>query len=111
MQKHYGFLSSATDVLKTASKTAIQETAEATGDLIGNKIAGKIIKASKTSRWSSSERVTNEAENIEHDKEILLKSYISPGKRLIYKIIRYQIISKIIDIRSLDIRCKINIMV
>ena len=50
MQKHHGFLSSATDVLKTASKTAIQETAEATGDLIGNKIAGKIIKVSKTSR-------------------------------------------------------------
>ena len=29
----------ATDVLKTASKRAIQKTAEATGDLIGNKIA------------------------------------------------------------------------
>ena len=29
----------ATDVFKTASKRAIQKTAEATGDLIGNKIA------------------------------------------------------------------------
>ena len=29
----------ATDVFKTASKRAIQKTAEATGDLIGNKMA------------------------------------------------------------------------
>ena len=28
---------STTDAIKTASKTAIQKTAEATGDLIGNK--------------------------------------------------------------------------
>ena len=33
---------SATDALQTVSKTAIQKTAEATGDLIGNKIADKI---------------------------------------------------------------------
>ena len=32
---------STTDAVKTASKRAIQKTAEATGDLIGNKIAGK----------------------------------------------------------------------
>ena len=32
---------STTDAIKTASKRAIQKTAEATGDLIGNKIAGK----------------------------------------------------------------------
>ena len=30
------------DAIKTASKGAIQKTAEATGDLIGNKIADKI---------------------------------------------------------------------
>ena len=30
---------SATDAIKTASKRAIQKTAKATGDLIGNKIA------------------------------------------------------------------------
>ena len=30
---------STTDTIKTASKGAIQKTAEATGDLIGNKIA------------------------------------------------------------------------
>ena len=34
----------ATDALKTASKRAIQKTAEAASDLIGNKIADKITK-------------------------------------------------------------------
>ena len=37
----------ATDAIKTASKRAIQKTAEATGDLIGNKIADKITSVSK----------------------------------------------------------------
>ena len=40
---------SATDVIKTASKRAIQKTAEATGDLVGNKIADKITSVSKKS--------------------------------------------------------------
>ena len=35
---------SATDTFKTASKRAIQKTAEGTGDLIGNKFANKIKK-------------------------------------------------------------------
>ena len=38
---------SATDALKTASKRAIQKIAEATGDLVGNKIADKITSYSK----------------------------------------------------------------
>ena len=33
---------SATDAIKTASKRAIQKTAEANGDLIGNKIVDKV---------------------------------------------------------------------
>ena len=33
---------------KTPSKRVIQKTAEATGDLIGNKIADKIISLGKT---------------------------------------------------------------
>ena len=37
------------DVIKTASKRAIQKTAEATGNLIGNKIADKITSVSKSS--------------------------------------------------------------
>ena len=40
---------SATDALKTSSKRVIQKTAEATGDLIGNKIANIITKVSKNS--------------------------------------------------------------
>ena len=36
-----------TDAIKTASKRAIQKTAEATGDLIGKTIADKITNASK----------------------------------------------------------------
>ena len=35
---------SAIDVLKTSSKKAIQKTADATDDLIGNKIADKITR-------------------------------------------------------------------
>ena len=35
------------DAIKTASKRAIQKTAEATGDLNGNKIADKITRISK----------------------------------------------------------------
>ena len=35
------------DALKTSSKRDIQKTAEATSDLIGNKIANKITKLSK----------------------------------------------------------------
>ena len=38
---------SATDALKTSSKRAIQKTVEATGDLVGKKIADKIISYSK----------------------------------------------------------------
>ena len=36
-----------TDALKTSSKTVIQKTAEATGNLIGNKMANRITKVSK----------------------------------------------------------------
>ena len=62
---------SLTDAIKTASKKAIQKTAEATGDLIGNEIADRIIRISRTSPKNNSE--TNE--------EILRKKYISPELR------------------------------
>ena len=42
-----GAKKSTTDAIKTASKRAIKKTAEGTGDLIGNKIADKITRASK----------------------------------------------------------------
>ena len=38
---------SATDAIKTQSQRAIQKTAEATGDLVGNKITDKITSISK----------------------------------------------------------------
>ena len=38
---------STTDAIKTASKRAIQKTAEPTGDLIGNKIVDKITSVLK----------------------------------------------------------------
>ena len=44
-----------TNTIKTASKRAIQESAEATGDLIRNKIADKITRISKNSQHNNSE--------------------------------------------------------
>ena len=63
---------SATDALKTASR-AIQKTAEATDDLIGNEneIADRITKVSKTPPQNNSE--TNE-------EEIPRERLISPEK-------------------------------
>ena len=57
------------DAAKTPSKRVVQKTAEATGDLIGNKIADKITSAGKT---KSKEDKTNEIKEI----------YIPPEKRL-----------------------------
>ena len=37
-----------TDVAKTASKRLVKKTAEAAGDLIGNKIAGKTTSLGKS---------------------------------------------------------------
>ena len=65
---------SATDAIKTASKRAIQKTAEATGDLADNKIADKITSASKKSR--NEEIQSNEVNN-----EIPKERYISPKER------------------------------
>ena len=71
-------------MFKTASKKAIQKPAEATGDLIGNKIANAVFKffncqntgVSKSPQQNSSETVINE-----HDKEIPKERYISPEER------------------------------
>ena len=41
-------IKSTTDAINYASQRAIQETAEATGDLVVNKIAGKITSISKS---------------------------------------------------------------
>ena len=51
---------SAIGALKTTSKRVNQKTAETTGDLIGNKIADRITKVSKTSPQNNSESTEEE---------------------------------------------------
>ena len=71
---------SLTDVIKTASKRAIQKTAEATGDLIGNKIADNITSVSKK---KSAKKLHNNDKTKEENVEITThqKRYISPEER------------------------------
>ena len=66
---------SATDAIKTASKRALQKTAEATGDLVGNKFADKITSVSKTS--------TKKMPTIDEYVELTThkRRYISPEER------------------------------
>ena len=68
------------DAIKTASKRVIQKTAEATGDLIGNKIPYKIKSVSKR---KSTKDLHNNDERKEEDVEITThkKRYISPEER------------------------------
>ena len=47
-QKHLDLAKQSTDLIKTASKRAIQKRAEATSGLIGNKITDKITRFLKT---------------------------------------------------------------
>ena len=63
---------SAADAIKTASKRAIKKTAEATGDLVGNKIVDNITGVSKKS--------TKKLPTIDEDVELTThkKRYISP---------------------------------
>ena len=72
---------SATDALKIASKIAFQKTKEATGELIGNTFADKIIKASRTLSQNNSGTVESETENTRFDREIPEERCISPEKR------------------------------
>ena len=100
--KEYGFLSfslnlsnkhgqklldstkkSAADAIKTASKRAIQKTAETAGDLISNKIADKITSVSKTS--------TNALQNNETEEDV---ERATPKKRYISLEERKQIIEE-----------------
>ena len=60
-----------TDATKTPVKRAIQKTAEATGDLFGNKIAHKVTNISK--------KFSKELQN--NDIEVPKETYISSEKR------------------------------
>ena len=66
---------SATDALESASKRAIQKKAEATEDLVGNKIADKITSVSKkpAKKLQDDELQPSKAKN-----EISKERYISP---------------------------------
>ena len=69
---------STTDAIKTASKRAIQKTAEATGDLIDNKIADKITSVS-AELCSMKKAIENNNSN--NEAEVPKERYISPEKR------------------------------
>ena len=78
---------STTDVIKTASKRAIQKTAEATGDLIGNEIADKITSFSKKSKNNNNEDVellTHKKRyiSLEERKQIIGELRLVPKKYL-----------------------------
>ena len=65
---------SATNAFETASKRGTQKTAEATDDLIGNKIADIITKVKKTIKQNNSERNENY-------REIPKEKCVSPEDR------------------------------
>ena len=67
----------ATDALKTTSKWAAQETAEATGDLIVNKIVNKTTKLKKKSQDNS------ETVRMSMIKKYLKKNNVSTEERQI----------------------------
>ena len=67
--------------VKLSQTEQLKKTAQATGDLTGNKVADKITKVSKTLPQSITETVTNEAESIGLDREIPKEKYIFPEKR------------------------------
>ena len=73
--KKSGATKVATDAVKTAPKRAIQKTAGATGDIIGNKVADNITSVSKK-ELNSKELFQNETNN-----EIPKERYISPKER------------------------------
>ena len=70
---------SATDTIKTASKRAVQKTAEATADFLGNKIADKITSISKKNHDNNN---NNDDDDIElTTPKVIHKRYISPEER------------------------------
>ena len=56
------------DAVKTASKRVVQKTAEATGDLIGNKIAHEITSAGKSKKKEKKMKEMKQKRFIFHQK-------------------------------------------
>ena len=71
-------LKSTTNAIITASERTIRKTAEATGDLIGNKIADKITSISKkpAKEFHNNDKTEEDAEVTTHKKW-----YVSPEER------------------------------
>ena len=90
---------STTDVIKNTSKRAIQKTAEATGDLIGNKIADKITSVSKKPNNNNNNNNNNEDAELTTHK----KRYISPEERK-------QIIEELKLVPKEYVQIKINVL-
>ena len=74
-----GAKTTTTDAIKTASKKIIKKTAEAPGDLIGNKIADKITSVSKKKSDNNNNNNNNNNEDVELTTH--KKRYISPEER------------------------------
>ena len=75
---------STTDAIKSASKKAIQKTAEAAGDLIGNKIADKITSVSKKRNDDDDDDDDNNNNNNKNEDVKITahkKRYVSPEER------------------------------
>ena len=74
---------STTDAIKTASERVIQKTSEATGDLIGNKIADRITSVSKKPNNNNTNNNNNNNNNNNEDAELTThkKRQISPEDR------------------------------
>ena len=79
LSNKYGqkLLDSAKKSKTDAIKTAFQETAEATGNLIGNKIADKITSVSK----KSTKELPNDETEVDVERAATKKRYISPEER------------------------------
>ena len=70
MKKKYGkkildnSLSAGKDFAKIASKKVLTKSAEATGDLIGNKIADRITKSARNKEQKEDDRIMEETQEI-----------------------------------------------
>ena len=100
-QKLDGSKKSTTDVTKTASKRAIQKTAGATSDLIGNEIADKIINVSK-------KKPTKELPNDETKEEDV--EIATSKKRYISSEVRKQIIEELKLVPKKYVQIKMHIL-
>ena len=78
---------STTDAIKTTSKRAIQKTAEATGDLVGNKIGDKSTGIASPKEVSASTELhsKNSSKQLPNEEDVEMttykKGYMSPEER------------------------------